>query len=107
MAVREELDIADWYHSSVLRGLNEQRTDAYMCDVVVCVDEDRIPAYRCVLAAASTYFRGMFGEGHFSEATKKDVHLAVNKDAAHAVINLIYTGELMHILMGCVQCWSQ
>ena len=97
MAFREELDIADWYHSSVLRELNEQRTDGYLCDVIVCVDEDRIPAHRCVLAAASPYFHSMFGEGHFSEATKKEVHLAVNKDAARAIINMIYTGELMNI----------
>ena len=97
MALREELDLTDWCDSIMLRELNDQRRDGHMCDVIICVDGKKIPAHRNVLAAASPFFRGMFGEGRFSEATKREVNLAVNKDAALAIINTIYTGELQNI----------
>ena len=61
MALREELDLTDWCDSSILRELNDQRRDGHMCDVIVCVDGKKIPAHRNVLAAASPFFRGMFG----------------------------------------------
>ena len=107
MALREELDLTDWCDSSMLRELNDQRRDGHMCDVIVCVDGKKIPAHRNVLAAASPFFRGMFGEGRFSEATKREVNLAVNKDAALAIFNTIYTGELINIQIWFIQCWSQ
>ena len=97
MALREELDVSEWYHSGVLRELNGQRTDEYLCDVILCVDGERIPAHRCVLAAASPYFHGMFEERHFVEGTTKDVQLPIDKDAAHAILKLIYLGEPISI----------
>ena len=45
---------------NVLAGLNRQRQDATLCDVVVCVDDYEFPCHRNVLAACSPYFMAMF-----------------------------------------------
>ena len=44
----------------VLRGLDELRNQALLCDVHLVAESAKFPVHRVVLAAASPYFQAMF-----------------------------------------------
>ena len=45
---------------TVLHGLNEQRKTNTLCDVVICVEDQKFPCHRNIMAACSPYFLAMF-----------------------------------------------
>ncbi|MES9884393.1 MAG: BTB/POZ domain-containing protein, partial [Sedimenticola sp.] len=84
------------YYKELVTGLSELRNDDSLCDVRLKVCGCSIPAHRCVLAAASTYFRSMF-IGAFNETSAAEVDLSSvtdDSEAVQCVVNLIYTGDI-------------
>ncbi|XP_066268237.1 kelch-like protein 12 isoform X4 [Branchiostoma lanceolatum] len=78
----------------VLIGLNHQRLEGQLCDVVLTVSGRSIPAHRGVLAEQSEYFRAMFSSGML-ETTQLHVEVgALEPSAVDQLINFMYTGEL-------------
>jgi len=63
----EELPLqfnATGYSSELLQNLNRLFTDECLCDVGLMIHPERqIRAHRCVLSAASPYFRAMLNSG--------------------------------------------
>lgn len=74
-----------------LREFHENRE---LCDVVLCVEERRIPAHRVILAACSPYFRAMFS-GKMVESFKKEIVLCdLNGKALGQIVDFFYTGKI-------------
>ena len=48
------------YHQTLLRGFDELRQDAHLCDVTLIAGQAKYPVHRSLLAACSPYFRQMF-----------------------------------------------
>lgn len=95
MSFSAEFTIANANNSSVLESLEAQRNEKKLCDVTLMIGEDVFPAHRCVLAAASPYFRSMFEEYNFTESRNEEVQLhSVAKNALTAILDMIYTGRL-------------
>uniref|UniRef100_A0A8C8TV26 Kelch-like 7 n=1 Tax=Peromyscus maniculatus bairdii TaxID=230844 RepID=A0A8C8TV26_PERMB len=61
LAAREEAKLLAGF-MGVMNNMRKQRT---LCDVILMVQERKIPAHRVVLAAASHFFNLMFTSGYF------------------------------------------
>ena len=48
------------YHQTLLRGFDELRQDAHLCDVTLIAGQAKYPVHRSLLAGCSPYFRQMF-----------------------------------------------
>uniref|UniRef100_A0A8C4QNS8 Kelch-like family member 4 n=1 Tax=Eptatretus burgeri TaxID=7764 RepID=A0A8C4QNS8_EPTBU len=76
-----------------------QRMEAFLlhqrlCDVVLVVGSERIPAHRLVLSAVSDYFAAMF-TSEVREARQNEVRMeAVDPAALWALVHYAYTGRL-------------
>jgi len=74
--------------------------DTELADVTFAVDGQRFPAHRCVLAARSPYFRGLFksckgmSEGGGSAAGQDIVLEEVSAGAFRALQRFLYTNDL-------------
>ena len=55
-------------------NLNEQRKDGFLCDVTLKVEGRSFQAHRNILAAASPYFKVMFGS-NFKEKNQSVINL--------------------------------
>ena len=78
----------------VLKGLDELRNQALLCDVHLVAEGVKFPAHRAVLAAASPYFQAMF-TGGFKENKMNDITLnCMSSEGLKCVLDAIYTGEL-------------
>ncbi|KAI6656850.1 Kelch-like protein 3 [Oopsacas minuta] len=88
-----------FYQSSVICSqafsrLDEMRKDSLLCDVVLRVDQQDLPAHKCVLAATSPYFRAMF-TGNLSESRQSIVQLQqLDSAAVESLIQFSYSGNL-------------
>ena len=108
MAFSAEFTISNANNSSVLESLEAQREERKLCDVTLKIEDEVFPAHRCVLAAASPYFRSMFEEYNFTESRNEEVQLhSVDTSALTAILDMIYTGRLKldativhHVLAG-------
>ena len=77
------------------KSLNEQRSDGELCDVTLVAANERFPAHKCVLSAASQYFRSMFAGGSFAESSSSEIELfSVDKGALDLILKMIYLGVL-------------
>lgn len=60
---------------TVLHGLNEQRKSNTLCDVIICVEGEKFPCHRNILAACSPYFLAMFtGDATMCDSCIKSYH---------------------------------
>lgn len=62
-------------------------------DVTFCIDTEKIPAHRAILAARSCYFRALLFGG-FVETTEKEITLTVPASAFKFLLQYIYSGEM-------------
>ena len=78
----------------VLKGLDELRNQAVLCDVHLVAEGAKFPAHRVVLATASPYFQAMF-TGGFKENQMDEIKLNyMSSEGLKCVLDTIYTGEL-------------
>ena len=75
--------------------LNELRKDNNLCDVTLQIEGQNFSAHRCVLSAASQYFRSLFTSG-FKENKDFTIVLQDTKPAVLSeALRFIYTGEAL------------
>ena len=81
------------FKDELLHRLNELRETNILCDTTIRAQEQDFPAHKCVLSAASPYFRAMFT----SELKEKESNLVELQDAKSTtisdVLQFIYTGK--------------
>ncbi|XP_070574625.1 kelch-like protein diablo isoform X2 [Ptychodera flava] len=95
MAGSEELVYQDGCLSnSVLETLQSFRSTGTLCDVVIEVEQCKIPAHRLVLSACSPYFRAMF-TGQLAESSQECVTIRdSNPNAIKDLIDFAYTATV-------------
>jgi hypothetical protein len=79
----------------MLDNLNQLRHSGAFCDVTVSATDGKpFPAHRCVLAAASGYFKAMFTSS-LSESTAATVTMkGVSPEALELLLTYAYTAEV-------------
>ena len=79
----------------VLMNLNEQRKDGFLCNVTLKVEGRTFQAHKNILAAASPYFRVMFGS-NFKEKNESVINLedTIATDVLELILDAIYTSNL-------------
>ena len=85
--------VNDDFREELLHELNELRESNSLCDTTIRAQGKDFPAHRCVLSAASLYFRAMFK----CELKEKESNLVELKEMKSTtisdVLHYIYTGE--------------
>lgn len=87
------------YHSeSQFKGafleMNALRESEQLCDVVLDVEGENIPAHRVVLASLSAYFRAMF-TGEMAESKKKVITInGVDAKSLKTLVDYAYTATI-------------
>ena len=96
MARDEKLLCDVEFKEELLSKLNELRKGSTLCDATLRIGGEDFVAHRCVLSAASPYFRSLFTSG-FKENESNVVELQEIKSAAVAgeALRFIYTGEIL------------
>ena len=65
-------------------------------DVLFIVDNQEVPAHRCILSARSEYFRAMFSDGMREANTSKPIYInSVQYNVFKAVMQFIYCGKFI------------
>ncbi len=81
------------FKDELLYSLNELRETNILCDTTIRTEGQDFPAHKCVLSAASPYFRAMFT----SELKEKESNLVELQDAKSTtisdVLQFIYTSK--------------
>jgi len=89
---RRNVNLPQGFFGSVIANLDSFRHHEELTDLTLIVEKRRIPVHRCVLAAASPFFRSMYSSGmlesQLNEVQLKDVRYAEVK----LVVDFIYTG---------------
>ncbi|EFB25370.1 hypothetical protein PANDA_018482 [Ailuropoda melanoleuca] len=80
--------------SDILSGLNEQRTQGLLCDVVILVEGREFPTHRSVLAACSQYFKKLFTSGAVVDQQNVYEIDFVSAEALTALMDFAYTATL-------------
>ena len=94
-SVREELVFNQDFKEKLLFKLNELRKDKVLCDVTLRIEGQDFAAHRCVLSAASPYFRSLFTSG-FRENLDSVVELQeIKTTTMDQALRFIYTGEAL------------
>ena len=80
--------------SRAFAELNSLRICEKLCDVVLVVEGERVPAHRVILASSSAYFYAMF-TGEMAESRKKEVAInGIEPCALKALVNYAYTASI-------------
>ena len=92
------------YHQTLLRGFDELRGDAHLCDVTLIAGTSKYPVHRSLLAACSPYFRQMFtkdaassticrSEGSKYTWFSESIELrGISSEGLRHIVEFIYTG---------------
>jgi len=90
---RRKAHLPPGFFGSVISNLDSFRLHEELTDLILIVEEwKRIPVHRCILAAASPFFRSMYSSG-MMESFRNEVELKdVNYEEVKLVVNYIYTG---------------
>lgn len=76
---------------------SEQMAQLCMCsdysDVTFCVEKQRLPGHRVILAARSEYFRALL-YGGLAESTQSEIGLNIPIEAFKALLRYIYSGYM-------------
>lgn len=81
------------FKNDLLQNLNELRKSNILCDITIRAEGDDFVAHRCVLIAASPYFRALF-TSDFKEGETNFVELKnIQSSILREVLQFIYTGE--------------
>ncbi|XP_052230121.1 kelch-like protein 26 [Dreissena polymorpha] len=103
---QSQITFEDVSHGGLLmRGLNKLRDQKQLFDVVLIVENERLPAHRVVLASCSDYFRAMFTNG-LIECSLDEICLnGVTAMGMRALIDFAYSstvdineGNVEHVL---------
>jgi hypothetical protein len=83
------------YKSCLLSRLKKQRDEeSSMCDMCICVGDQKFYVHRCLMTAACDYFDVML-RGDWQESYQDTIEMKdINANALSAVIDFIYSGEL-------------
>ncbi|XP_031626561.1 BTB/POZ domain-containing protein 9-like [Contarinia nasturtii] len=65
-------------------------------DVIIVVDDNKIPAHKLILSASSSYFHALFSNG-LVETSKNEIKLQVPLDAFKTILKYIYTGRISFV----------
>ncbi|XP_066019138.1 kelch-like protein 5 [Pocillopora verrucosa] len=83
----------DDFKDELLQKLHEFRETNILCDTIIRAQGQDFPAHKCVLSAASPYFRGMFS----NDLKEKESNLVELQDIKSStlsdVLRYIYTGR--------------
>ncbi|XP_074850455.1 zinc finger and BTB domain-containing protein 7C [Carettochelys insculpta] len=82
------------HSSEVLCGLNEQRHDGFLCDVILIVQDQEYRTHRSVLAACSKYFKKLFTTGTLTDQPYVYEIDFVKPEALSAILEFAYTSTL-------------
>ena len=84
------------HYQNILKTMNSLRKQKSPCDVRVIVGRQEVRAHRCVLMAASYYFKSVLTriEGEDKEPVIDVSSAAMDVDAVESVINYLYSGEI-------------
>ncbi|EHH59078.1 Leukemia/lymphoma-related factor [Macaca fascicularis] len=85
------------HSSDILSGLNEQRTQGLLCDVVILVEGREFPTHRSVLAACSQYFKKLFTSGAVVDQQNVYEIDFVSAEALTALMDFAYAARLLEI----------
>ncbi|XP_071964339.1 kelch-like protein 24 [Antedon mediterranea] len=80
--------------NKVLATLNEMRSLSECVDVIVCVDGERIPCHRAILAASSHYFKSMFTSNVIESEQDTITLLGLSADSVKALVEFSYTSKI-------------
>ncbi|XP_072560137.1 zinc finger and BTB domain-containing protein 7A-like isoform X2 [Paramormyrops kingsleyae] len=82
------------YSAELLVGLNEQRLNGLLCDVLLVTQGHEFPAHRSVLATCSAYFHELFTSG--AAADRQSVYAIdfVRAEALATLLDFAYTATL-------------
>ncbi|XP_035698486.1 kelch-like protein 3 isoform X2 [Branchiostoma floridae] len=80
--------------ATLLKRLDELRSEQYMVDVMLCAEGRDIPCHRLVLAAFSDYFHAMFNGAH-CESKKDKIEIGgVSAEALQQLVDYAYTSKI-------------
>ncbi|XP_063312875.1 zinc finger and BTB domain-containing protein 7C isoform X2 [Pelobates fuscus] len=82
------------HSSDVLCGLNEQRHDGLLCDVILVVQDQEYRTHKSVLAACSKYFKKLFTTGSLVDQPYIYEIDFVKPEAFSAILEFAYTSTL-------------
>ncbi|CAO2624255.1 Kelch-like protein 24 [Lemmus lemmus] len=79
---------------NVLRTFKHFRDNHILTDVIICVEGEKFPCHRAVLAAFSNYFRAMFSNG-YKESREMLVKIkGILAEAMDCFLQYVYTGKV-------------
>uniref|UniRef100_UPI00398F8568 zinc finger and BTB domain-containing protein 7C isoform X1 n=2 Tax=Pristiophorus japonicus TaxID=55135 RepID=UPI00398F8568 len=82
------------HSSELLCGLNEQRQDGLLCDVVLIVKDQEYKTHRSILAACSKYFKTLFTTDTLADQHNVYQLDFVTPEALSAILEFAYTSTL-------------
>ena len=95
MGTEEKLVGDSNFREGLFSKLNDLREENVLCDATLRIEGQDFAVHRCVLSAASPYFRSLF-TGEFRESQNNIVELQEIKSAAASeALRFVYTGEAL------------
>ncbi|XP_068107489.1 zinc finger and BTB domain-containing protein 7C isoform X4 [Hyperolius riggenbachi] len=82
------------HSSDILCGLNQQRQDGLLCDVILIIQDQEYRTHRSVLAACSQYFKKLFTTGSMTDQPYIYEIDFVKPEAFSAILEFAYTSTL-------------